>query len=260
MPIADGQEANQTNFNATFMDRLGDTSTIGVVALENVTDVDSGTFITNLQQFINELKDQTGYTGEGDATSKTYSDNTIITNGDDFKTALGKLSEALNPDPTKSKAVIFIQDSNSNQAVGPVEIDGDGSSINVAVDSGTNKVLVSWAGRAISVIRSFAIADNSGPTILAATRIDLNLGFELDIAIVRGTNWIVGKILVTLDVSGTDGVITPDYVEAGDCGITWTTTVETLGGFPAVTLKYTTSSTGTSGLADYDSKAYAIPT
>jgi hypothetical protein len=78
--------------NAAFMSRTSDTSTTGKVALSNSL---SGTNIINLQQYINEIKEALGLTGEGDATANDYTEQNYITNGDSYKVAIDKLDQAL---------------------------------------------------------------------------------------------------------------------------------------------------------------------
>jgi hypothetical protein len=91
MSVSNGQNANQTTFNNAFMSRTVNTSTVGVVGLNNTSNVNSGTAVTNLQRAINELEDTLGMAGEGDATRKNYSSNNVVANGDNRKVAIGKI-------------------------------------------------------------------------------------------------------------------------------------------------------------------------
>lgn len=91
MSVSDGQAVNAAISNAAWMSRTTNTSTIGVVDLNNVTDVDSGAQITNAQQALNETFDAVGMTGIDDATRKDYSSNNVVANNDSHKTAIGKL-------------------------------------------------------------------------------------------------------------------------------------------------------------------------
>ncbi len=91
MSVADGQNVNAAVSNAAWMSRTVDTSTIGVVTLNNTATAESGALITNAQRAINETFDAVGMTGEGDATRKNYSSNNILTNGEDHKVSLGKV-------------------------------------------------------------------------------------------------------------------------------------------------------------------------
>lgn len=95
--VSNGQLANDITFNTAFMARNGDTSTTGVVDLNNVTDANSGPEITNTQRYINELAGVEGVAGIGDLTSTTYSDTSAVANGDTRKIAIGKLSAEFNP-------------------------------------------------------------------------------------------------------------------------------------------------------------------
>jgi len=91
MSVTDGQSVNAAVTNAAFMSRTTDTSTTGVVDLNNTSDGDSGSQITNAQQAINETFDAVGMTGIDDAGRKTYSSNNVVTDGDNHKVAIGKI-------------------------------------------------------------------------------------------------------------------------------------------------------------------------
>lgn len=91
MAIIDGQDVNASVTNAAFVSRTDDTNTVGVLALENTTDPDSGASVDNTQQAINETFDAVGMTGIDDATRKNYSSNNVVANGDSHKTAIGKV-------------------------------------------------------------------------------------------------------------------------------------------------------------------------
>lgn len=94
MTVANGQPADETTFNSSFMSREADTSTVGVVALQNTINPNSGAVIANAQRYINEIAAAAGVSGEGDATANVYSSNNVVTDGDDYKTAIGKLDDA----------------------------------------------------------------------------------------------------------------------------------------------------------------------
>ena len=91
MSVSDGQNVNAAVSNAAWMSRTVDTSTIGVVTLNNTATAESGALITNAQRAINETFDAVGMTGEGDATRKNYSSQKVVTNGDSHKVAIGKI-------------------------------------------------------------------------------------------------------------------------------------------------------------------------
>lgn len=95
MSVNNGNPANADTFNTSFMSREVDTSTVGVVNLDNTTDINSGAEIVNVQRYINEIADSDGTAGEGDATRKTYSSTTVIANNDNRKVAIGKLDAEL---------------------------------------------------------------------------------------------------------------------------------------------------------------------
>lgn len=87
MSISDGQPVNAAASNAAFMSRTVDTSTVGKVALQ-----ESGSgAIGDIQKLTNAIMSDIGRATEVDATSKDYSSNNIVSNGDDRKVAIGKL-------------------------------------------------------------------------------------------------------------------------------------------------------------------------
>lgn len=91
MAVSDGQAVNAAITNSALMSRTTNTSTTGVVDLNNTSDVDSGAQVTNSQQALNETFDAVGMTGIDDATRKNYSSNNVVTDGDSHKVAIGKL-------------------------------------------------------------------------------------------------------------------------------------------------------------------------
>lgn len=67
--------------NSTFFIKNADfDEIISRVVLKNTEEVDSGVQINNVQRYLNELGDTTGYT-EGDANRKVYATENIVTNG-----------------------------------------------------------------------------------------------------------------------------------------------------------------------------------
>lgn len=95
MPIQANSPLSSAVANATFLDKTVDDETLGVLGLQNTTNVDSGDVIDNAQRYINEIADAAGVAGEGDATRKVYSSNNYISDGDDHKTAIGTLDTGL---------------------------------------------------------------------------------------------------------------------------------------------------------------------
>lgn len=91
MAVADGQDVSAAVSNAAWISKLQNSTTVGVIALENVTDANSGAFIVNIQRAINETFDASGITGEGDSNRKVYSSNHAVVDGDDRKVAIGRL-------------------------------------------------------------------------------------------------------------------------------------------------------------------------
>jgi hypothetical protein len=108
MSVTNGQPADQNTFNAAFLSRTSNTSTTGVVALNNVSDPNSGATISNVQRGINEIFDTVGITGIGDATAKTYSSTTTIANGDSRKVAIGKLDAQVGANTTALADVVTL--------------------------------------------------------------------------------------------------------------------------------------------------------
>jgi len=89
MSVTNGQNADETTFNTAFVSRSADTSASGKIDLENADTTD----LIDVQRVVNEIADQSGIANQAatDATAKTYSSNNVVANGDDQKTAVGKL-------------------------------------------------------------------------------------------------------------------------------------------------------------------------
>lgn len=94
MSVSNGNAASANTFNNAFMSRTTNTSTTGVVDLNNTTDVNSGAQVTNTQRAINELFDADGTGGIGDANRKQYSSNNYVVDGDSRKEAIQRLDVA----------------------------------------------------------------------------------------------------------------------------------------------------------------------
>lgn len=95
MSVANGQKSDQNTFNNAFMSKTTNSTTVGVIDLNNTSDLDSGPRITNAQQAANEIFDAVGMTGIDDAARKDYTSNNYISNGDSHKSAIGKLDDAI---------------------------------------------------------------------------------------------------------------------------------------------------------------------
>lgn len=89
--VNNGAKANETTFNNAFLSRTDNSDTVGVVGLNNVTDVNSGAAIVNTQRAINKLFDSDGTSGEADAAAKLYSSNNYVVDGDSRKVAIERL-------------------------------------------------------------------------------------------------------------------------------------------------------------------------
>jgi len=95
MAVVNGEQVEASVVNSKLVSRTTDTSTTGVLGLQNTANVNSGAVITNAQRAINETFDAVGMTGEGDSTRKNYSSNTNVANGDSHKVAIGKIDASL---------------------------------------------------------------------------------------------------------------------------------------------------------------------
>jgi hypothetical protein len=89
--VSDGQKANQTTFNNAFLSRTQNSDTVGVVGLNNTSDVNSGSQIVNAQRAVNKLFDSDGTAGEADGNAKNYANNNFIVDGDSRKVAIERL-------------------------------------------------------------------------------------------------------------------------------------------------------------------------
>ena len=85
--ISDGQPVNAAASNASWISRTQNSNTVGVVSLDNA----GSTNIVSIQGVTNSVMSDIGRAGEVDATSKNYSSNNVVVNGDDRKVAIGRL-------------------------------------------------------------------------------------------------------------------------------------------------------------------------
>jgi hypothetical protein len=89
--VNNGQKATDTNFNNAFLSRTQNSDTVGVVGLNNTSDVNSGAQIVNAQRAVNKLFDSDGTAGEADGNAKNYANNNFIVDGDSRKVAIERL-------------------------------------------------------------------------------------------------------------------------------------------------------------------------
>lgn len=135
MTVSNGQDVNAAVTNAAFMSRTADTSTTGVVNLNNTSDVNSGDEITNAQRLINEVADSDGTNGEGDATRKVYSSNRVIADGDDRKTAIGKLDGNMPVSPATNGGLVHGNGTSGQMDISSgVRVSGGAGNPNLSVD------------------------------------------------------------------------------------------------------------------------------
>lgn len=92
--VNNGQKANETTFNTAFVSRTDDSDTVGVVGLNNTTDITSGNQILNTQKAINKLFDADGTAGESDGNAKVYASTNYVVDGDSRKQAIERLDIA----------------------------------------------------------------------------------------------------------------------------------------------------------------------
>ena len=79
-------DVTSANTNAAYVSKTADDEKTGKLTLND----GNSTAIDSTQKFLNQVADTNGET-EDDANRKTYSSEQIIANGDDRKTAIGKL-------------------------------------------------------------------------------------------------------------------------------------------------------------------------
>lgn len=95
MSTSDGLKANASTFNNAYLSRTTDSDTIGVVGLNNTTDVNSGAQVLNTQRAINKLFDSDGTANEADGNAKNYANTNFIVDGDSRKVAIERLDAQL---------------------------------------------------------------------------------------------------------------------------------------------------------------------
>jgi hypothetical protein len=91
--VKNKQRATEQTFNDGFPSRKVDTDVKGKFALRND---ESGDYVENPQQAINDVFDTIGMLGEGDPLRKTYSSTEVIASGDSRKEAIEKLDARFN--------------------------------------------------------------------------------------------------------------------------------------------------------------------
>jgi hypothetical protein len=95
--VVNGQQANATVFNGAFVSRTTNTSTVGVLTLNNTSAPASGAQITNVQRYVNEIATILGVASEGDSGANTYATTLWIANGMNRKEAIEALDGAFSP-------------------------------------------------------------------------------------------------------------------------------------------------------------------
>lgn len=120
------------------MSRSADTSTIGVITLNNTANPDSGAMITNIQRYVNEIAAAVGVVGEGDSSALNYTSNIYLVDGESHKQSLSRLDTAF--DPTTGHD----HDGSNSKAIDASNLDGlnyfraDWFGISVSAVSGTS--------------------------------------------------------------------------------------------------------------------------
>lgn len=254
MSVANGQDANQTTFNAAFLSKTAETGndTIGIIGLKNTSDPDSGNEIDNTQRYINEIADSDGTVGEGDATRKAYSSNLVVADGDSRKVAIQKL------DAHFGAIIESITMDGGTPVIGVVNFV---SGIGIDLEQAGQDITINSIDWPVTAPVDPALIDNQAtPTLIFGSRIDLVQQVIIDFTMKRGSTTRAGYIRIINDGSA-NAAITWDWDEPfGDCGIAFTTDIQSLGGHDCMTLLYTSTSTGTMPLMSMKLKTKYHPT
>lgn len=148
MAVVNGQVANAASFNGAFISRTTDSSTVGVLTLNNTSNFLSGAQITNLQRYINEIALVLGVSGEGDPSANTYASAFVLQTGDTRKQALERIDATYSPltghdhDGIDSKKISAASLTGLNyhradwQTLDLVGVSGQTSDITAAMDAG----------------------------------------------------------------------------------------------------------------------------
>lgn len=95
MSVVNGQIANDTTFNTSFLSRLApSSSTVSIISLLNNT-APSGAVVNNAQALLNKLIEGVGTTGEGDTAINNYGAPNYVVNGQHRKDAIIALDTQL---------------------------------------------------------------------------------------------------------------------------------------------------------------------
>jgi hypothetical protein len=96
MSVINNQDVEASVVNSAFVSRTSDSSTIGVLALQNTTNPNSGPAIANIQRAANKSFETMGIAGEADPLALNYASNERIADNDTLKQAIEKLDQAFN--------------------------------------------------------------------------------------------------------------------------------------------------------------------
>jgi len=184
MSVSNGQLANATTFNGAFLSRTIDTSTVGVVTLNNTSNINSGAQITNLQRAVNEIFNAVGMAGEGDGARNNYSSNLVV------------------PDGSSRRTAIELLDANFHISTGHNHDGVNSKLISALTLSDINKFKAEWVGQSLAVISQ--IEDFS---YLSLTGTDFNTvgaGLKINLGDNAGYLWYnVTNGLTQTDPTGT---------------------------------------------------------
>lgn len=124
MPIQFGSKLSSAVANATFLDKTINDVKKGILGIYKIS-LAEPTAITDIQQYIADIADSLGVSGESDANRDNYSSNEYILDGDDRKVAIGKLDARMKVNSDAITAVVEEVDDLQEQVAPGVIYFGD---------------------------------------------------------------------------------------------------------------------------------------
>jgi hypothetical protein len=141
MSVNNGENVEASLVNSRYMSRTTNTSTTGVVALNNASDPNSGPSVSNTQRAINETFGTVGIAGVGDPNALNYSSEKVISDGDTHKEAIEKLDAEFSGTGGHAHS----------------GVDGDGTKISASNLDNFNKLFSAW--------QDFSLVGASGTSV-----------------------------------------------------------------------------------------------